>query len=90
MPCCIPDLEVDLSAFVTLDAMVGVEDSRLIESREAVLSPSHDDGGLSNGSFSDKDQLDIVLHVLVDLEFIYSGLWKSLVDVSSLHLLCKI
>ena len=61
----IPDLQLDLAAFVVLCAIVSVEDGGLVETGEDFLRPSHNDRCLSDCSIADKDQLHVVLLVLI-------------------------
>ena len=62
----IPDLELNLGAFVALGSIVSVEDGRFIERGERLLGPRHDDGGFANGSVTHEDKLHVVLLILID------------------------
>ena len=65
----VPDLKLDLAAFVVLRSVVRVEDSWLVQAREDFLCPGHDHGRLSDGGVAHEDQLHVVFLVLIDQRF---------------------
>ena len=67
---CVPNLKLHFTALVALRSVVRVEHCRLVQRGERLLSPRHDDRGLADGSISDKDQLHVVLLVLIDLHLV--------------------
>ncbi len=62
----IPDLKLNLGAFVALGSIVSVEDGGFVKWGELLLSPRHDDRGFTNGSITHKDKLHVVLLILID------------------------
>ena len=64
MSCGIPDLELDLVALVAFSPFVSVKDGWLVNHGKSLFRPCHDDGGLTDGGISDKDQLHGMLVAL--------------------------